>query len=98
MKTYFQLIMEMNDYCPKSKGITSEEEIDMLDKHFGLSGMKEIELRNLRDMVVLYFDRQMEHCSDNAHQSDSLMQALMSITAVIDRFIYNVKHIDHEEA
>ena len=87
MKTYFQRIMEIKDYCPKNKGITTEEEIDMLDKHFGLSEMQEIDLRNLRDMVVLYFDRQMESASSQNRTIDTMMQGLMSITAVIDKFI-----------
>lgn len=77
MKTYFQMISELKGYEPKSRMFTSEDEIQMLNKHFGLEAMSVTELQNLRDMFVLLYRDQIDMFSTNA---------MMSVTAVIDHF------------
>lgn len=77
MKTYFQMISELKGYEPKSRMFTSEDEIQMLNKHFGLEAMSITELQNLRDMFVLVYRDQYDMFSTNA---------MMSVTAVIDHF------------
>ena len=49
MRTYYQMISSL-EYEPKDRHFTSEEEIEMLDKHFGLAGMSLLDLQNLRDI------------------------------------------------
>lgn len=77
MKTYYQMISELKGYEPKSRMFTSNEEIEMLNKHFGLEAMTVTELQNLRDMFVLVYRDQYDMFSTNA---------MMSVTAVIDHF------------
>lgn len=55
MKTNFQMIMDIRDFRPETRGFTSIGEIKMLMNHFGLDSMSLLELQNLRDMVVLMF-------------------------------------------
>ena len=54
MRTFYQMISSL-EYEPKDRSFTSEEEIKMLDKHFGLSEMSLLDLQNLRDMFVLLY-------------------------------------------
>ena len=76
MKTHYEMISSLQ-YEPKSRSFTSEDEIKMLDKHFGLSGMSLLDLQNLRDMFVLVYFQNRDKFS---------MNAMMSVTAVIDHF------------
>lgn len=90
-KTYYQLLCENKDYRPKSRIFTSNEEIEMLDRHFGLSEMPACELHNLRDMAVLYYDDLANEKTKDGKRTDEYMQvrnAMMSLTTVIDLFIY----------
>lgn len=77
MKTYFQMISELKGYEPKSGMFTSNEDIEMLNKHFGLESMSVTELQNLRDMFVLVYCQNFDMFSYNAKAS---------VTAVIDHF------------
>jgi hypothetical protein len=90
MKTNFQMILENQDYAPQRRGRTSEEEIEMLTKHFGLDKMSVLELQNLRDMVVIVYDRWIDKSAEDGRRDlvDKQSQAMMSITAVIDMFKY----------
>ena len=76
MRTFYQMISSL-EYEPKDRSFTSEEEIKMLDKHFGLSEMSLLDLQNLRDMFVLLYSLNRDKFSTNA---------MMSVTAVIDHF------------
>ena len=77
MKTYFQMISELKGYEPKDKHFTSNEEIERLNKHFGLEGMTVYEMQNLRDMfMALYF----------AYRDWFSCHAMWSVTAVIDHY------------
>lgn len=77
MKTYSQMITELKGYEPHSRMFTSQEDIDFLNKHFGLEEMSLLDLQNLRDMFVLLY------CSDLDMFS---YYAKMSVTAVIDYY------------
>ena len=88
MKTNFQMIMDIRDYRPETRGITSISEIKMLMNHFGLDKMSLLELQNLRDMVVLMFGEWMQDDRSKG-EIDEMMKksdAMQSITCVIDHF------------
>jgi hypothetical protein len=92
-KTHFQMILDVKDYCPKDDMFTSKEEIDMLAANFGLDKMSILELRNLRDMVVMFWTNKMreERYRNNMEYTDEYMRlshAVQSITAVIDMYFY----------
>lgn len=76
MRTFYQMITSL-EYEPRDRSFTSEEEIKMLDKHFGLAEMSLLDLQNLRDMFVLLYSLNRDRFSINA---------MMSVTAVIDHF------------
>lgn len=82
-KTYFQLLREMKQWKPENKNFTTKEEIDMIINHFQMEKMRTIDLRNLRDMTVAYYTGVMA----NDNTNDYALLAMMSITAVIDRYI-----------
>lgn len=79
MRTNFQMVVDFKDYMPARRGFTSNEEIAKIENHFSLAKMNKLELQNLRDFVVLFYS-----------QDDMLdkFQAMMSITAVIDTYLY----------
>ena len=95
-KTFFQMILDVQDYTPQNDMITSKEEVRMLTENFGLDQMTELDLRNLRDMVVLFWSNRMreERYSNDMKFTDDYMKlshAMQSITAVIDHFLYKVR-------
>lgn len=92
VKTFFQMILDVKDYTPQDDMFTSKEEYEMLTKNFGLDTMSTLDLRNLRDMVVLFWSNRMreERYSNNMKFTDDYMKlshAMQSITAVIDNFL-----------
>lgn len=94
MKTYVQRLMELKDYAPENMFFTTGEEVARVRQALGLEEMHtELELRNMRDMTVLYYDskidRALEH--DDKHGFNRLMNAMQSITAVIDDALIRMK-------
>lgn len=97
-QTYFQMLRELSDYCPKDDMFTSKEEIEMLDNHFGLSQMTAYDLQNLRDMTVYFYtelqDNEIEYKVNGEGQvypcrSEKFWRyntTMQSVTAVIDLF------------
>lgn len=79
MRTNFQMVVDFKDYMPERRGFTSNEEIKKISEHFCLESMTKLELQNLRDFVVLFYS--------NEEMLDKF-QAMMSITTVIDTYIY----------
>lgn len=88
MRTNFQMIMDIRDYRPETRGFTSISEIRMLMNHFGLDKMSLLELQNLRDMVVLMFTQWMQDDRSKGEIDEMMSKsdAMQSITAVIDNF------------
>lgn len=88
MRTNFQMIMDVREYRPETRGFTSISEIKMLMNHFGLDKMSLLELQNLRDMVVLMFREWMQDDRSKGDVDEMMKKsdAMQSITAVIDNF------------
>ena len=88
MRTNFQMIMDIRDYRPETRGFTSISEIKMLMNHFSLDKMSLLELQNLRDMVVLMFREWMqdERSKGDIDEMMKKSDAMQSIAAVIDNF------------
>ena len=72
-------IASFADYRPAQRGFTSLEEIQKIDKHFGLSRRNTASLNALRNNVVDYYSGH-----DNVNT-----EWMQSITAVIDHYIWN---------
>lgn len=84
MRTYFKMIEEFADFSPANRGVTSFKEVRRVASHFGLDTMTELELLNLRDMVVLVYDRWLDDAMDDFPAQRKLMDAMQSVTSVID--------------
>ena len=69
-------------YRPKTFGITTFEEYHSITSILHLEEMEVIDLRNLRDFVVLFFARESEDKPDIVD-----MDRVSAITAVIDKEI-----------
>ena len=82
------MIMDIREYRPETRGVTSIKEIKMLMNHFGLDKMSLLELQNLRDMVVLMFREWMQDDRSKGDIDEMMKKtdAMQSITAVIDNF------------
>lgn len=80
--------MDIRDYRPETRGVTSIGEIKMLMNHFGLDKMSLLDLQNLRDMVVLMFREWMQDDRSKGEIDEMMSKsdAMQSITAVIDHF------------
>lgn len=81
--TNFQNLRELlKSYIPKTFGIVTVEEYSLIKDSLQLEGMEIIDLRNLRDFVVLFFSGKNEDKPDMAD-----MDRMSAITAVIDKEI-----------
>lgn len=88
-KTHFQLLQYVRDYRPADDHVTSKEEIERIAKHFGLEKMSLMELRNLRDMTVLYFSYMSakEKLNGNREDASDAIRSMQSITSIFDIYI-----------
>ena len=87
----------LKGYTPKSNMYTSKEEIELISNELGLEGMTTEDFQSLRNEVVELYT---ELLDENIIVDDkgeyvgrtekywSLMNAMQSVTAVIDHYIY----------
>ena len=58
MNTNFQMLKDLlEEYHPETRGIVSLYELDIIDETLHLNEMNVLQLRNLRDFVVLHLGR-----------------------------------------
>lgn len=81
--TNFQNLRELlKNYVPKTFGIATVEECNLITSSLQLERMDVIDLRNLRDFVVSFFS------TENGDKPDMAdMDRLSAITTVIDKEI-----------
>lgn len=77
-----KLIESFKDYRPESRIFTSKEEMDRIDKHFGLSKRNYASLTALRNNIVDYYAKHDRYVRGG--RDDTLGQWMQSLTAVID--------------
>ena len=78
--TNFQNLRDLlKGYVPETFGFVTDEECSLIRNSLELEGMQIVDLRNLRDFVVLFFSR---NGDDKADMAD--MDRMRAITAVID--------------
>lgn len=81
--TNFQNLKDLlKSYVPKTFGIATGEECELIKSRLRLEGMEVTDLRNLRDFVVLFFSRKNE-----GKPGMMEMDQMSAITAVIDEEI-----------
>lgn len=89
-KTHFQLLQYVRDYKPADDHVTSKEEVERISKHFGLKEMSLMELRNLRDMAVLFFTNISLKQKYEGNREDAIeaVHSMSSVTTIIDMEIF----------
>ena len=91
-KPDFNQIKELHEvYTPETRGIVSNQEIQLITEKLELDQRNIIELRNIRNVAVMYYSR----LSDSSREKDIqktmlLMDAMSAITTVIDGVL--IKH------
>ena len=89
MKTNFQMIRELNkeyDSMPHIRGIVSMKEIYLINEKLCLGEMDILELRSLRDFIVLFFDREKRDGESDFDRMDKVS----AFVSVIDNKIFNI--------
>lgn len=82
MKTNVEMLNELFEkFTPKEKHIVNINEIHFIRDSLNLLDRDLLDLRNLRDMTVLYFNMRMDN--DSEHLLD-IMDKLSAVTMVID--------------
>lgn len=82
------------EYTPKNRGLISEDEQEIIKELLKLEERSLLDLRNLRDFVVLWYD-----CSSSTSEKEEddvkkrmlAMDKCSAITHLIDLFILNFK-------
>ena len=79
----------LNEYKPENRMFTSMKETYAVKNAFCLSKMNYKELMHLRDNIVLFYGEKLDKTRlSDIKEHDKFMQAMQSITTVIDFFIY----------
>lgn len=73
MKSNYMMVLEMDEVRLQRFGFITNEEADLIRELFKIQDRSDVELQNLRDFIVLYYD---ENIKD--------INKMSAITAVID--------------
>ena len=87
-KTDYHLIMDLKSrYTPAQSGVLDSGEIALIREMLEISSRNEIELQNVRDMVVMLYGQwaDAQRQKENVPATMELMDALSAITYVIDQ-------------
>ena len=82
MKTF------LKGYSPKAKHFTSIEEIRFVEDNLNIANYRN-SLQALRNSVVEFYDELIDENPNDRNMTYHYMESMMSVTAVIDNYIYN---------
>ena len=87
-KTNFTLVRELDEkYHPQTRGILSAQEVSLIKETLELENATELELRNMRDFVVMFLGNKSDK-SDGMIDWES-WDKMSAITAVIDTVLFD---------
>ena len=81
MKTF------LKGYSPKEKHFTSIEEIRLVEDNLNIANYRN-NLQALRNSVVQFYDELIDENPNDRDMTYTYMESMMSVTAVIDNYIY----------
>ena len=81
MKTF------LKGYSPKEKHFTSIEEIRLVEDNLNIANYKN-NLQALRNSVVQFYDELIDENPNDRNMTYDYMESMMSVTAIIDNYIY----------
>lgn len=83
-KTDFHAIQELREkYAPKVRGIVSGEEAKIIYEVLEIDKRNNIELQNIRDMVVMIYGQYLEDKKKGAQAVDKSAEYLDAMSAII---------------
>ena len=86
MKTNFEMIRDLEkEYTPEERGICTEQEVKLIKETLCIREMSVLQLRNLRDFVVLFYGRECEDSKKTFVNFDKMS----AITYIIDNELFN---------
>lgn len=88
MKTNFQMMMKLKNWYPKQRSIISNSEVNFVRDILKVEKRTIIELRNLRDFVVLWNNRKGVDY-ENFEQERKELDKMSAICGVIDGELWN---------
>ena len=92
MDTNFQMLRSFK-YEPESFGFCTPEEVRQIKDHFKIKERSDVELQNLRDFVVMYYDHLEDKLmADDKYTHDEyrrLYDTMSAVTGVIDNEKYH---------
>lgn len=89
-KQFLKVQDELKNYTPEDEHFTSNNEIKYISNLLALNEMTVEEMRDMRNMVVLYYRHLLDGLIRGSELWEKYWQGMMSITAVID-------HVSHGE-
>lgn len=81
----------LKDYMPVDKHFTSFEEIELVENKLGLKGLSREEIDAIRNTAVMFYDNLMDNefeLNGRTEKYYDFSTAMMSVTGVIDNYIY----------
>ena len=78
----------LKGYSPKEKHFTSIEEIRLVEDNLNIANYRN-NLQALRNSVVEFYDELIDENPNDRNMTYTYMESMMSVTAVIDNYIYN---------
>lgn len=89
MKTNVQMLRELKDWFPQERGILTFNELYVVKATLHLEKMDELQLRNMRDTAVMFFDKFMpEDKENNISEVMKISDKISAITGVIDNVLW----------
>ena len=83
-RRFVKAMGELKEYHPKDKFFTSDEEIEYISNLLDLKHLSVEEMRDMRNMVVIFYNNLMEGLSRNDSIWGNYWQGMLSVTAIID--------------
>ena len=84
MNTNYQMIKELdNIFVPETKGILNKDEILLIQNTLCIKEMNTLQLHNLRDFVVMYYDL-IGVLSEDKTNNENVCDKMSGIVHVID--------------
>lgn len=93
MRTNLEMLRDLDEvYTPSTKGVVNIHEIYLINERLRLDDMDKLQLSNLRDMVVMFYDSiyLREYSREHSSKFFEVMDKVSAITSVIDLKISNL--------
>ena len=92
MKTNYQMLVELNkEYTPARQGIVSMTEIYLINEKLHLDEMDKLQLMNLRDFTVMFFNIEADRAElESRTECRKVIDKMSAIVSVIDQKLFNI--------